>query len=325
MATRESGRASDSAGVVGTTMSAVEWGLLVVLSILWGGSYFFVEVALEALPPFTVVAGRLGLGALALNAVFWFVRHRFPRDPAAWRAFLVMGFANNVIPFCLIVWGQSRIAGGLASILNATTPLFTVVVAHVLTRDEKMTPSRIVGVALGFVAVVVVVGPDALQGAGAEVATQIAVLGAAISYALAGVFGRRFSRLGVDPLEAATGQVTAGALMLIPFALFVDRPWGLTMPSAEIWAAVLGLGLLSTALAYVIYFRILARAGATNLLLVTFLVPVSAIVLGAAILGERLAAHEIAGTAVIVLGLAAIDGRAAAALGRRLRLGTGQV
>ena len=291
----------------------------------WISRFFFVEVALEALPPFTLVAARLGLGALALNAAFGFAQRRFSRDPAAWRAFLVMGLVNNVIPFCLIVWGQSRIAGGLAAILNATTPLFTVLVAHVLTRDEKMTPSRIAGVALGFAAVVVVVGPDALRGAGADVGAQIAVLGAAVSYALAGVFGRRFSRLGVGPLEAATGQVTLGALVLIPLALFVDRPWDLAAPSAEAWAAVLGLGLLSTALAYVIYFRILARAGATNLLLVTFLVPVSAVVMGAAILGERLAGHEIAGFGVIVLALAALDGRAVAALRRRLVPGAGQV
>jgi drug/metabolite transporter (DMT)-like permease len=232
-----------------------------------------------------------------------------------------MGLVNNVVPFCLIVWGQSRIEGGLASVLNATTPLFTVVIAHLLTRDERMTPGRVAGVALGIAGVVVVVGPDALQGAGANVAAQLAVLGAAISYALAGVFGLRFARLGVAPLEAATGQVTAGALMLIPFALFVDRAWGLPVPGADVWAALLGLGLLSTALGYLIYFRILARAGATNLLLVTFLVPVSAIVLGTAILGERLAVHQFAGAAVIVVGLAAIDGRAAAVFRGWLRTG----
>ncbi|MDP6603335.1 MAG: DMT family transporter [Rhodospirillales bacterium] len=295
-------------------MGAAEWGLLVVLSILWGGSFFFVEVALEALPPFTVVAARLGLAALALNAAFWIIGRGYPRDPAPWFAFFVMGLVNNVVPFCLIVWGQSRIEGGLASVLNATTPLFTVVIAHLLTRDERMTPGRVAGVALGIAGVVVVVGPDALQGAGANVAAQLAVLGAAISYALAGVFGLRFARLGVAPLEAATGQVTAGALMLIPFALFVDRAWGLPVPGADVWAALLGLGLLSTALGYLIYFRILARAGATNLLLVTFLVPVSAIALGTAILGERLAVHQLAGAAVIVVGLAAIDGRAAAVI-----------
>ena len=199
-----------------------------------------------------------------------------------------MGLLNNAIPFCLIVWGQTHIASGLAAILNATTPMFTVVVAHVLTDDERMTRNRLAGLLIGLAGVVVIIGPGALQSLGSDVLAQVAVLAAAVSYAFAGVFGRRFRRLGVAPMAASTGQVIASTAILLPLALLVDRPWTLPMPSAETWAAIFGTAALSTALGYILYFRILETAGATNLLLVTFLIPVSAILLGALVLGERL-------------------------------------
>ena len=299
-------------------MGPLTWALLIALSILWGGSFFFVGVALDALPPFTIVALRVGLAALALNLVVVAVGLRMPTDLRTWAAFFAMGLVNNAVPFSLIVWGQTHIASGLASILNATTPLFTVVVAHVLTSDEKMSRGGVAGVLVGVAGVVVMIGPEMLGGLGTNVVAQIAVLGASLAYALAGVFGRRFGRMGVAPLLTATGQVTASTLLLIPVALVVDRPWTLAAPGAEIWAAVVALALLSTALAYVLYFRILASAGATNLLLVTFLIPVSAIVLGASLLGEQLEPKHFAGMALIGLGLAAIDGRALGWLARRV-------
>ncbi len=299
-------------------MGPLTWALLIALSILWGGSFFFVGVALDALPPFTIVALRVGLAALALNLVVVAVGLRMPTDLRTWAAFFAMGLVNNAVPFSLIVWGQTHIASGLASILNATTPLFTVVVAHVLTSDEKMSRGGVAGVLVGVAGVVVMIGPEMLGGLGTNVVAQIAVLGASLAYALAGVFGRRFGRMGVAPLLTATGQVTASTLLLIPVALVVDRPWTLAAPGAEIWAAVVALALLSTALAYVLYFRILASASATNLLLVTFLIPVSAIVLGASLLGEQLEPKHFAGMALIGLGLAAIDGRALGWLARRV-------
>jgi len=228
-----------------------------------------------------------------------------------------MGFLNNLVPFSLIVWGQTQIGSGLASILNATTPLFGVVVAHVLTRDEKMTGHRLAGVVLGFAGVVVMLGPAALRTVGSDIAAQLACLAAAFSYALAGVFGRRFRRMGVAPMATATGQVTASTAMLVPLALLVDRPWTLAMPGPATWGAILGIAALSTALAYVLYFRILATAGATNILLVTFLVPVSAIILGSLVLGEVLELQHLAGMALIGTGLAAIDGRLARIAKRR--------
>ena len=297
------------------TMGPVEWLLLITLSVLWGGSFFFSEVALFELPPFTVVFGRVGFAALALWVVVYATGHRMPRDHKLWLAFLVMGAINNLIPFSLIVWGQTQIASGLASILNATTPLFTVVLAHVLTRDETMTANRLGGVVVGLVGVTVMIGPAVLSGLGASVLAQFAVLCAALSYAFAGIFGRRFK--GLPPLVVAAGQVTATTVMIAPVAVIGDRLWLLPMPGLATWGSVIGVALLSTAAAYVIYFRILAAAGATNLLLVTFLIPVSAILLGATILGERLDLGQIAGMLLIGLGLAAIDGRPLTLLHRK--------
>lgn len=290
-------------------MSAAEWAILLVLSLLWGGSFVFTSVALTALPPLTLVALRVGLAALILNVSLPLVGARLPSSPRIWAAFAGMGVLNNVVPFCLIVWGQTHIASGLAAILNATTPLFTVVAVHLLTTDERMTGHRLAGVVIGFLGVAVMVGPSALVGFGADVLAQLAILAAALSYAFAGIFGRRFFRMGLTPLATAAGQVTGSTLLLLPLVLVIDRPWHLASPGLPVWGAVLGAASLSTALAYVLYFRLLGSVGATNLLLVTFLIPVSAILLGAVVLGEHLGVRHYAGMALIGGGLAAIDGR----------------
>ncbi|PAU78811.1 DMT family transporter [Halomonas salipaludis] len=294
---------------VNSSMGLVEWLLLIALSVLWGGSFFFVEVAVDAFGPLTIVALRVGLAAVALNVIVVAMGLSMPKDRKAWAGFLGMGFFNNMIPFSLIVWGQTHIASGLASILNASTPFFTVVAAHYLTSDERMTGGRLIGVLMGISGVAYMMGAEALEGLATNTLAQLAVLGAAISYAFAGIFGRRFRHSGCSPLVTASGQVTASTVVLIPLALLVERPWILPMPTVEVWWAVLGLALLSTALAYILYFRILATAGATNLLLVTFLIPVSAILLGTAVLGEQLEPQHVVGMALIGLGLAAIDGR----------------
>ncbi|SFG59920.1 DMT family transporter [Methylobacterium gossipiicola] len=291
------------------TMSAPEWAMLLSLSVLWGGSFFFTHVALSALPPFTLVVLRVGLAALILNTIVPLSGLRMPRGSRAWTAFLAMGVLNNAVPFCLIVWGQTHIASGLAAILNATTPLFTVGAAHVFTFDEKMTGHRLAGVLIGLGGVVVMVGPTVLAGLGTNVLAQVAVLGAALSYACAGIYGRRFKGMGLPPLTTAAGQVTASTFLLLPVALVVDRPWTLPVPPASVWGAISGIAALSTALAYVLYFRIVATAGATNLLLVTFLIPVSTILLGALVLNERLDPQHFIGMALIGCGLVAIDGR----------------
>lgn len=287
-------------------MGAVAWLLLLTLSLLWGGSFFFGKVALADLPPLTLVLGRVGLAALALHLVVWASGHRLPRSPATWADFFVMGLLNNVIPFSLIFWGQTQISSGLAAILNATTPLFSVGLTYWLTRDEELTRHRVAGLLLGLAGVIGMVGPAALRGLGLDLLAQLAVLIAASSYACAGLFGRRFRNL--PPVETAAGQLTGSTVVLLPIALVVDRPWTLA-PSTVTLAAIVGLALVSTATAYVLYFRLLAMAGPTNLLLVTMLIPVSALLLGSSILGERLAAHQVLGMAVIGLGLVTLDGR----------------
>lgn len=294
---------------INKTMGVGDWVRLLTLSVLWGGSFFFVEVAVHAIPPLTLVSLRVGLAALALWALVPLLGLQVPRGIGIWMAFLGMGLLNNVVPFSFIVWGQTQIASGLASILNAATPLFTVLVASALLPDERATPLKLGGVVIGLAGVVVMIGPDALDGLGAAVLAQLAVLGATVSYAFAGVYGRRFKTLGVDPIVTAAGQVAASAIFLAPIALYVEQPLALPMPGVFVWASVAGLALLSTALAYILYFQILSSAGATNLLLVTFLVPVSAIWLGVAVLGETLEPLHLLGMATIGVGLAAIDGR----------------
>jgi drug/metabolite transporter (DMT)-like permease len=301
---------------INRTMSSLEWSMLLALSVLWGGSFFFVGVAVTELPLFTIVVLRVGLAALALHAVMRVAGVGMPTDLRSWRIFVASGVLNNVVPFTLIVYAQTHIASGVASILNATTPLFAVVVAHLLTRDEKLTKGRVAGVVVGFAGVVVMIGGGAVDALGIDIVAQLASLGAALCYAFGGIYGRRFGAVGISPLAAATGQMTASSVILIPIMLVVDQPWTLPMPSGGTVAAVLGLALLATALAYLLYFRILATAGATNLLLVTFLIPVTAIVLGIGLLGESLEPRHLAGMALIALGLAAIDGRPMRVLAR---------
>lgn len=290
-------------------MGALEWVLLIALSIIWGGSFLFVGIAVSALPTFTIVLLRVTIASSVLHLVLRAMRIPLPSDAATWRAFFVMGLLNNVIPFSLIAWGMTHIASGLASILNATTPLFTVLLAHALTGDERLTRARLAGVLIGLAGAAVLIGPEALRGLGEDVLAQIAVLGAACSYSFAGIFGRRFKRMGIPPLATATGQVTASSILLLPLALFIDRPWTLAMPGVTVWAAIIGLAVVSTALAYALFFRILAGAGAVNLSLVTFLIPVSAILMGVVVLGETLHATDFVGMALIGCGLIAIDGR----------------
>jgi drug/metabolite transporter (DMT)-like permease len=301
-----------------SSMTALEWGMLLTLSLLWGGSFFFNGVAVKELPTFTIVVSRVALAAVLLFAIMRIKDLQMPADRRVWTAFFAMGFLNNVVPFSLIVWGQAHIASGVASILNATTPLFTVIVAHWFTSDEKATGGRVLGIVIGLAGVAVLIGSDAIRSLGVGIVAQIACLGAAVSYAFAGVFGRRFRALGVSPLATATGQVTASSVILLPAMLIVDRPWTLPGPSMATIGALIGITALSTALAYVLYFRILATAGATNLLLVTFLIPVSAILLGVFVLNEALLPKHLIGMAMIGLGLAAIDGRPGSMIGRRL-------
>lgn len=307
------------ATAINRTMNAREWGMLLALSVIWGGSFFFIGVAVRQVPVLTIVLSRVALAAAILWLVLLASGKMRRLDLRVWRSFLIMGLINNAIPFSLIVWSQSHIASGLASILNATTPLFTVLVAHALTDDEKLTRNRLAGVVAGLTGVAIMIGGAAVETLGVNVLAQLAMLGAAIAYACAGIYGRRFRGMGVSAIETAAGQATAASLLLVLPVLLLDRPWQLAMPSAGTWAALLALAALSTAFAYILYFRLLASTGATNVLLVTLLVPVTAILLGIGFLGEALAPRHLLGMALIALGLAAIDGRLLGYLKTRLR------
>lgn len=298
-------------------MNLSEWTMLLALSVLWGGAFFFNGVAVKELPTLTIVAARLGFGAIGLLAMLKVLGIPLPRTTGLWIAFFVMGALNNVLPFSLIVWGQAHIASGAASILNATTPFFTVVAAHWLTDDEALTPAKALGVVVGFFGVFVLIGGEALSGMGYAVYGQLACVAAGLSYAFAAIFGRRFRRLGVDPIATAAGQVAASSLIMLPLAALIETPWTLPSPSAAVFASLVAIGLLSTALGYVLYFRILATAGAGNLSLVTLLIPASAILLGWLVLGEALGPQHFGGMALIATGLVVIDGR----LWRVLRYG----
>ncbi len=290
-------------------MPAVDWVLLIILAILWGGSFFFMAIALRELPPLTAVALRIGIGAALLAMLSLVVRQPLRLGLNIFLSFMVMGALNNVVPFALIGWALRDIPSGLAAILNATTPLFTVVVAHAATLDEKITVPRSIGLLIGFAGVVVMVGHSALINLNAPLSAQLLCLAAALCYALAGVYGRRFRGLGITSIQTAAGQLMASTILIVPLAVAVDCPCGQHLPSLAVSLAILAAGALSTALGYVLYFRILSSAGATNLLLVTFLIPVSAVGLGTIVLHEPIDTNEIAGMALIGLGLASIDGR----------------
>lgn len=297
--------------VISKTMGTAEWSLLVLLSVLWGSTYFFVGVAVDVYDPLVIVLARVGIAALALNLLLLVMRIPLTRSASLWRDFIIMGILNNLIPFSLMSWGQTQLAGGLTAILNASTPLFTVIVAHWFTHDEKLTVGRVAGLIIGFGGVVVTVGASTLQDFGLETIAVLAVVGGAFSFALAGVFGRRFQRLGVDPIMTATGQLTASTIVLFPITLLFAESWLIAEQTLSSITSLIGLALLSTSAAYIVYFRLLASSGAVNLMLVTLLLPVTAILLGVAFLGEVLALRHVVGMSFIALGLAVMDGRTA--------------
>jgi drug/metabolite transporter (DMT)-like permease len=288
-------------------MDKRDWALLAFLSILWGGSFFFNGIAVRELPPLTIVLARVSIAAALLLPLLRASGERLPATWAGWMPFLVMGLLNNVIPFSLIVSGQTQIASGLASVLNATTPLFTVLVLAI-GRDEPLVPRRIIGVLVGIAGVAVLRGAT-LHFDSKETLGMLLCLLAALSYGFSGLWGRR-KLSGVAPLTSATCQLVCSSLMMAALAGVIEQPWLLPRPSLSTWLALLGTAALSTALAYVVFFQILVRSGASNVMLVTLLIPVTAILLGHFALGEALDAGEIAGAIMIGGALLIVDGRA---------------
>jgi len=290
-------------------MGLVDIATLILLSILWGGSFFFIEVLVDYWPPLTIVFIRVLLAALGLWAIVVVTKLPLPKTKQHWTALFVIGLINNALPFCLITWGQTQISSGLASIFNAMTPFFTVVIAGAVLADERITGKKLLGVLIGLAGAIILIGPGALKGLSGPVLGQLAVMGAAISYAVAAAYSRRFKAWGLSPLIVATGQVTMAALILLPLTIIIDRPWTLDMLPAAATLSIIALALASTVLAYILYFRLIDSAGATNAALVTFLIPVSAILLGVFILGETFTTMQAAGMGLIGLGLLVMDGR----------------
>jgi len=299
------------------TMTASDWLLLILLSTFWGGSFFFAEIAVREIPPLTLALGRCAIAAVVLLVYVKATGLELPKGRAVWGSLLVLAVLNTALPFTLIFWGQTHITSGLAGILNSTAPLFSILLAHFATSDDRLTGRRIVGIAIGFVGAVITIGIHALSDLGVQTIAQLAIVLAAFCYAAAGVFGRRFK--SYPPAVIAASVLILGSAMLAPLSAYGDRPWTLPMPSLEALAAMVGLAVISTALAFLIYFRVLARAGAVNLQLVAYLIPVSAILLGVGFLGETLETRHMVGMFVIAIGLAAIDGRPHQAIMRVFR------
>ncbi len=290
--------------------------MLFGLSFIWGGSFFFNAVLLGQLGPLTIAFGRTSLAAIVLLLVLRYRGIKLPRDPAIWAQFAVMGLLNNLIPFSLIAWGQRSVDSGLASILNATMPLWSVMLAHLMTRDDKLTGNKLIGVLIGLAGVITLIGSDALAGIGDQVWGQLAILAAGLSYALAAIFGRRFRKLPV--LVPAAGMLLSTAIFSFPIALLVEQFWRVQLQPSS-WLAMFGLAVISTAFAYILYFRLLAEAGVTNTSLVTMLIPLSALLLGVLFLDEQVSPTLILGMLLIIISLVAVDGRLLAKVRLQMR------
>ncbi|GIX12425.1 MAG: multidrug transporter [Paracoccaceae bacterium] len=291
------------------------WALIGLLSLVWGTSFAAVAVALTGMGPLTAVLHRVFWAALILVALAGALGQRLPADPRVWGALAVMGLLNNALPFSLIAWAQTRVESGLAGILNASTALFALPVAAAFFAEERLTARRVLGVLTGLAGVVLAIGPGSLAGLDPRALGQVAVLGGALSYACAAAWAR--ARLGgLHPVAAAAGMTLTAALMIAPVALAAE---GLPRPDlpARVWAAVAWYAGAGTALAYLLYYRILALAGPANLMLVTLAIPVVAVALGTLLMGEHLPARALAGFGLVALGLAIIDGRLARAIGLR--------
>ncbi len=295
--------------IIAPRLDGRSWALLLALGGLWSASFIFIKVGAAELPALTLVLVRVGLAALALHAYVLLTGKRYPSDPAILARFVAMGLTNNVLPFILIVFATRRLGAGGASILNATTPIFALVIAHLATADEKITAAKLWGILLGVAGVAAMAGPQAVAGLTGNLAAVAAMLVACFFYGLSAVLGRAFR--GIDSTISATFQLTASTLLLLPIALIVDRPWALAMPSNAALAAAVGLALVSTALAYVLFYALIRRAGGTNMTLVTLIIPVGAVVFAWLLLGEVFTLSEAAGMALIGAGLLVIDGRAA--------------
>lgn len=277
--------------------------LLLLLATLWGGSYSFIKVGVETIPPVTLIAARTLLAGAILLAVIGWRGLRLPRDGATWRLFLVQACLNSVVPFTLIAWAERSVEAGLATILSSTSPIFVVLLGVLAGTGERLSLLKLAGIASGLAGTLLIVGTEAMAGFGADLAAQLALVAASLCYGGAALFGRHFK--GLDPIMPAAGSLLCGAALLIPLSLAVDRPWTLAPSGASI-QALLALSVASTALAFVIYFRLIARLGSVATTSVAYLRVPTGVLIGMVFLGESLAPTAWAGLVLIVGGVLAM-------------------
>jgi drug/metabolite transporter (DMT)-like permease len=287
-------------------MNARQFLILLVLGLIWGASFLFIKVAVVTIPPFTVAFGRTAPAALVLYLVLRSRGLRMPSLGPLWGSFLLMGLFNGALPYTLITWAEIHMDSGLAAIINAVMPLFTVLLAHFFTQDERLNFMKIAGIFLGFLGVLALFGPAVFKGLGTHVLSQLAVMGAALCYAIAVIYGRRLRE--ITPWVSATGQLICAAFLTLPMSLVIDTPWELS-PTLLSLGALACLSLLGTALAYILYYYLLARIGATNVSLVTYLLPITGVFWGALLLGERLHWSAFLALALILVGIAGVNNR----------------
>ncbi len=289
------------------SLTGAAWALLLLLSLIWGASFLSIRVALDEIGPLTSVAHRTFWAMLVLWAVIALLRLPVPKDPRLWGAFLIMGLLNNVIPFGLMAWGQLHIETGLTSILNAATAIFGVLAAALAFPDERLTLRRALGVSLGFLGVATAIGLGNLLNFDLRSLAQLAVIGGTISYALAGIWARK-TLSGLRPEVAAAGMLTGSTLITLPLAWIAEGPPTLALQT-DTWIAIGYYAVIATAIAYLLYYKVLQLAGSGNLLLCTLLIAPVAIVLGALVRDESLDPRAYIGFALLALGLLILDGR----------------
>ncbi len=295
-------------------LDGTSWAMIGAMSLLWGSAFLLIEIGLRSFAPNTLVFLRMAIAAPVMVLALMVLKERLPTDWASWRRLFVLGALNAALPFILFFWGQQYLESGYASVLNATTPLWGVLVAHFLTDDEKATPLRIIGVLLGMAGIILMIGPQAMSGLSQSLLAQLACIASTFFYSFAAIYGRKLGKEAMTPMAVATGQVITAAIIMLPVMLAFDRPWEQPLPAIDGMIAAVALGIPVTAVPYLLYFKTIDRAGASNATLVAFIMPVVAILLGIGFLDEMLTAGQIAGTALIALGLLAIDGRLLARL-----------
>ncbi len=280
---------------------------LLLLAAMWGPSFLFIKVAVRDVPPFTLACTRVGVAAIILYIILRLSKRRMPAFGPIWKHFAFIGLVSSAVPFTLFSWGEIYIDSALASILNGTTPLFTIVIAHMFTKDDRLSSAKIIGSIIGFGGLVLLVAPSFWGGVKATTWGLLAVTGAAFCYGISVVYTRLYL-LGLPKLVAPTAQLGVAAVYLLPLSLIFEQPFSLPMPSPESLGSMLALAILGSVLAYIVYYDLIERVSASYISMVTYLVPIFGVILGIVVLDERLTWNAYIGCAFILLGVMVVNG-----------------